>query len=86
MTREHLATRIRAIISDQLEQRGDSEVELKDATKIVADLGLDSITLLEATMAIEDEFEIELDDAELADLVTLGELITHVADRLAVPA
>lgn len=90
MTREELGTRIRAIISDHLAStyRGDRGTrEVTDASILVEDpagnsLQLDSLDLVECTMAIEDQFDVELNDEEMADLITVADVIGHVAGVL----
>ncbi len=43
--------------------------------KLEADLEIDSLGIVEVVMAFEDEFEIEIDDEELANISTVGEAV-----------
>ena len=50
-------------------------------TTFVDDLGVDSLDVVELTMAIEEEFNVpEFDDALIAELVTVGDLFQFLAD------
>ena len=46
------------------------------------DLGADSLDLVELVEAIEAEFSIRIDDAELADVTTVGEAYSLVKSKL----
>lgn len=50
-------------------------IEKDEATreKVLADLGADSLDLLEFVMALEDGFHIEIDDADMDRMLTLGD-------------
>lgn len=47
-------------------------------TKLVDDLAADSLDYLELVMDIEDDFEINITDKQLADFKTVGDIVTHV--------
>lgn len=57
------------------EQDGLEDVEITNDTKL-SDLGLDSLSVVEAVMACEDEFGIEV-DADAAP-VTVGDFVDMV--------
>ena len=57
------------------EQDGLEDVEFTPDTKL-ADLGLDSLAIVEATMACEDEFGIEFDVDEAPE--TVGDLVDMI--------
>lgn len=61
------------------EQDGLEDVELTPDTKL-AEVGLDSLATVEAVMACEDEFGIEI-DAE-SNPTTVGEFVEMVDDLL----
>jgi acyl carrier protein len=50
------------------------------------DLGLDSIDLMSAVMAIEERFEIEVSDAELENVTTVGEAVEILGAKVAASA
>jgi acyl carrier protein len=49
-------------------------------TKISSDLGVDSISFINAIMAIEENFEIEMDEDRLMALVTVSDLCDYVEE------
>ena len=49
----------------------------------VSDLEVDSLSLVEYTMDLEDEFGIELPEEELTDLKTIGAFLDLVVAKLA---
>ncbi|HYR62986.1 MAG TPA: acyl carrier protein [Actinomycetota bacterium] len=50
------------------------------------DLGLASIDLMSAVMAIEERFEIEVSDAELENVTTVGEAVEILGAKVAASA
>jgi acyl carrier protein len=60
----------------------DCELELREDADLLADLGLESVQLLELVCAVEKAFSIELDEADVAPMRTLGELLDGLAARL----
>jgi acyl carrier protein len=48
---------------------------LTEETNIRSELGLNSLELINIAVAIEDEFDVEIPDREVANLETLGDAI-----------
>lgn len=46
------------------------------------DLGLDSLDQVEVVMAVEDEFEIDIDDVDAEKLFTVNDIVTFVKETL----
>ncbi|MDP1804858.1 MAG: acyl carrier protein [Acidimicrobiales bacterium] len=53
----------------------------KDA-KFADDLDADSLDLAELVMALEDEFDVTIEEEELADITTVGDAIALVEGKL----
>ncbi|KAG8706775.1 hypothetical protein FRC12_020301 [Ceratobasidium sp. 428] len=53
--------------------------KLTPAASFTDDLGLDSLDAVEAVMAIEEEFSIEIPDAEADEIKTVQEAIDYIA-------
>ncbi|RHY32395.1 hypothetical protein DYB32_002628 [Aphanomyces invadans] len=53
--------------------------KLNEKAKFIGDLGLDSLDVVEVVMAIEEEFVIEIPDAEAERLLTPAQVIDYVA-------
>lgn len=71
------AERVRKIVSDHFDRSFDAEnVVLSDID------GIDSLDNLELTMAVQEEFGIELPDADLEGVETLADAIALVEREL----
>ncbi len=62
-------------VSDVLESVLNRKVELKPEMNIVNDLGLDSIAVMNFTMALEDKFDISIPLNDMASVVTVQDLL-----------
>ncbi len=51
---------------------------LPGTTRLIEDLGCDSLTMMDTVFMVEALFEIKLDDAELTKIVTLDDLRRHL--------
>ncbi|MGI6498920.1 MAG: acyl carrier protein [Oscillospiraceae bacterium] len=52
-------------------------------TSFAEDLGADSLDIVELSMALEEEFDVgELEDEELASLLTVGDLVRFLTSRV----
>jgi acyl carrier protein len=71
--------RVRAIIADQL--MVDPE-EVLDESSFVEDLGADSLDTVELIMEFEDEFGVEISDADAEKISTVGEAIAYLEKLL----
>lgn len=50
-------------------------------TVIREDLGADSIGLVELVMALEDEFDIEIDDSKLDEIITVSDVVSYIENN-----
>lgn len=66
------------IISMIAEKLGKKEADLKLESKLVEDLGADSLDVVELIMAFEDEFGISLPDEDVAKLKTIGNIVDYI--------
>lgn len=71
---------IRADIGSILEQVLGRPVRIADQTDIVQDLGMDSLTVMNFVMAIEDYYDISIPLERIAQIQTVGDLIQAVED------
>ncbi|MEK7208673.1 MAG: acyl carrier protein [Patescibacteria group bacterium] len=75
MERLEVAERIIIIVSDQLDVLKEN---IDESSRMVEDLGADSLDLTELTMKIEEEFDIAVPDEVAATLKTVGQTIDYV--------
>ncbi|MDD6012465.1 MAG: acyl carrier protein [Oscillospiraceae bacterium] len=71
--------RIREIICRFVDIEPES---LTEDTNIRSDLGLNSLELINVAVAIEEEFDVEIPDREVANIETLGDAIAVIEKYL----
>lgn len=64
-----------------VEQLGCSPEEVRPEASIVGDLYADSLDCVELIMALEEEFDIDIDDDSFFALKTVGDLAGYVRGR-----
>ncbi|MDY0061226.1 MAG: acyl carrier protein [Myxococcota bacterium] len=77
---EPVSLQVRRVICAEL------DVSLDEATpdkQLVADLGADSLDLVELMMALEESFDTVIPDEEAKEIKTVGEAIAYVEGLLA---
>ena len=79
ISKEDLFAKIKENLVETLELDSD-HVTLE--TNIVEDLGADSISLMEFTLALEDEFGIEISDEDAEHILTLGQVVDYVSNKI----
>ena len=67
--------KIKEIIAESL---GTEISTLTEETSFKEDLGADSLDLFELTMALEDEYGIEIPSEDLEKIVTVGDVVEYV--------
>ena len=65
-----------------IEDLGIEESKVTMDAKLEEDLEIDSLGIVEVVMAFEDEFEIEIDDEELADVTTVGQAVNLLHSKI----
>lgn len=63
------------------EQLGKSPDKVNEDTKIVEDLGADSLDVVELLMALEDEFGLSLPDEVAMQLKTVGDIVNYINEN-----
>ncbi len=70
--------KVKDILAEQL--RIDPERITEDA-EIIADLGADSLDVLQLLMTIEDEYGVKIPDEELENFRTVGDVVEYVEEH-----
>ena len=65
---------------------GCEEKHLTDDAKLVADLGADSLDIVEVMMSCEERFGIDIPNHVATTLVTVGDAVECIAGRVAMSA
>lgn len=80
MTKEEIFNQIKNTLAESLEIEPD-QITLE--TDIVDDLHADSISIMEFTLALEDEFDIEISDEDADRIITIGNVVDYIAEQKA---
>ena len=78
---EGVFEKIRDVIAEQLGVE-DVEIITMDTT-FIDDLGADSLDIVELIMALEEEFDIEIPEAEAEKISTVGDVVDYIKDHVA---
>jgi len=70
---------VRCVVYRLLEEIGDfSGSDLDESASLDSELAMESVTLIELQVALEDHFDVELDPVRIVDLNSLGRIIDYV--------
>lgn len=70
--------RLQAIVGKQL---GINPTKIKPEADFGKELGADSLDVVELVMAIEDEFEMEIDDKIASKIATIQDALNYIEGR-----
>ena len=73
---EGVFEKVRDVISEQLGVE-DVEIITMDTT-FIDDLGADSLDIVELIMALEEEFDIEIPEADAEKISTVGDVVEYI--------
>jgi len=77
-TRENVRSEVREI----LKPHAQSGVELTEASHLVADLGIDSLGVMEVVADLEDKFKLRIPDEALREVDTVADVARAIEIRL----
>ncbi len=60
------------------EHTGNNDINITEDTVLIADLGLNSLDLVNLACVVEDEFDIEIPDRAIKDFKTVGDVIAFI--------
>lgn len=79
MNEQEILEKVKPVIADKL---GIGEDEITMESHFINDLGADSLGLVDITMALEEEYSMEIPDEEASKLVTVGAMIEYIKNNL----
>ena len=79
MNTEEVFEKVKAIIVEQL---GVAETSVEMEASFIDDLGADSLDIVELVMALEEEFDIEIPDADAEKVVTVGDVVEYIKENV----
>lgn len=71
--------KVKNILIDQLD--AEEEAVTMEAA-IVEDLGADSLDMADIVMSLEEEFDIEVPDDQLANIKTVGDITKYIEEHI----
>ena len=80
MSSEEVFERVKGIIVEQL---GVADTAVTMEASFIDDLGADSLDIVELIMALEEEFDIEIPDADAEKVVSVGDVVDYIKDHIA---
>ena len=78
MAEINVAETVKKIVVENLERKPE---EVTDDARFIEDLGADSLDLTELLMALEEEYNVEIDD-EANDIQTVSDAIKYIESKL----
>ena len=75
----------KAVLDILVEQLGVQEAQLTPDARLQEDLGADSLTIMEITMAVEERFNLSIPDEEWEKVSTVGDLFEALSELLGKP-
>ncbi len=79
MDKNQVFEKVKAVILDELDV---AEAKVTMDAKLKEDLGADSIDAVQIIMALEDEFDIKLEDDNLEKISTVGDVVEFIIQVL----
>lgn len=67
--------KVKTIVAQQLGANAD---EITMDSTFIEDLGADSLDVVELVMALEDEFDMEIDEDEAENISTIGDVVEYI--------
>jgi acyl carrier protein len=77
MERTEIITKLATIVRKVTK----SKIEIREETRLIEDLGVDSLDLLEIVMAVEDMFQIKITDQDFSHLATVSAAVTYIQNK-----
>ncbi len=79
MNTEEVFEKVKTIIVEQL---GVAETSVEMDSSFIDDLGADSLDIVELVMALEEEFDMEIPDADAEKVVTVGDVVEYIKENV----
>lgn len=80
MSSEEIFEKVKETIIEQL---GVADTAVTAEASFIDDLGADSLDIVELIMALEEEFDMEIPDADAEKIVTVGDVAEYIKEHVA---
>jgi len=78
MSSEEIFDKVKEIIVEQL---GVAENTVTSEASFIDDLGADSLDIVELIMELEEEFDMEIPDADAEKIVTVNDVVEYIKNN-----
>lgn len=79
MSSEEVFDKVKEIIVEQL---GVAENTVTMEASFIDDLGADSLDIVELIMALEEEFDLEIPDADAEKIVSVSDVVDYIKENV----
>ncbi len=79
MSSEDIFEKVKEIIIEQL---GVAEAAVTLEASFIDDLGADSLDIVELIMALEEEFDLEIPDADAEKVVSVSDVVDYIKENV----
>lgn len=79
MSSEEIFDKVKDIIVEQL---GVAEGTVTMEASFIDDLGADSLDIVELIMALEEEFDLEIPDADAEKIVSVSDVVDYIKENV----
>ncbi len=69
---------IKSIVDEHLDIEDSSQITLQSKLE---DFDVDSLDIAEIIMALEDEFDIEINDEDVENLTTIEDIVDYISEK-----
>lgn len=81
MSTEEILEKVVEIVTEKLGVDAEEVILDSDLTE---DLGADSLDLVDLVMAFEDEFGVKIEDEDVENITTIGDILDYISKELGV--
>ncbi|MBQ5991698.1 MAG: hypothetical protein IJL62_04030 [Clostridia bacterium] len=82
MSRTEIIEKLREILLAADDRNRDKVAACTEDSRLVADLGFSSVSMLYMVIAIEEEMNIRFDNVGASDFETLGDVVSYIEAKL----
>ena len=82
LTRAEIFEKLKDILLFADDKNRDKIENCTESTKIVTELGFNSVNVLYMVIAIEESFGIVFDNVSMNDFGTIGDVVTYIEEKL----
>lgn len=81
MSTEEILEKVVEIVTEKL---GVDAEEVTLDSDLTEDLGADSLDLVDLVMALEDEFGVKVEDEDVENIATIGDIVNYISKELGI--